>query len=55
MDDGSGALTRIKLAREAVKGDEQAKEKLIEGMRLNESLAYVHPDWIERLASNIKT
>ena len=54
MDDGSGALARIELARKAIKGDEQAKGKLIDGMRLNESLSHVHPDWIERLATNTK-
>jgi len=52
MDDGSGALARIALARKAVNGDEQAKQQLIEGMGLENSLSRVHPDWIERLATN---
>ena len=52
MGDGSFELTRIELARKAIKGNEQAKQKLIQEMRLENSLSIVHPDWIERLANN---
>ena len=52
MDDGSSALARIELARKATKGDEQAKQALIQQMNLKDSLSHVHPDWIERLATN---
>jgi len=54
MDDGSGALARMNLARKAIKGDNQAKQALIQEMRLENSLSTVHPDWIERLANNTK-
>jgi len=52
MDDGSGALALIGLAQKATKGDEQAKQTLIETMGLKNSLSSLHPDWIKRLANN---
>jgi len=42
------------LARKAKNGDEQAKQMLIEEMGLENSLSHIRPDWIERLANNIK-
>ena len=52
MDDGSGALALIEMARKATQGDEQVKQQLIKSMGLENSLSHIHPDWIERLAAN---
>lgn len=47
-----GALGLIEKARKAVQGDEQAKQSLIGAFGLENHLSKLHPDWIERLATN---
>jgi hypothetical protein len=51
-DGDGGGLGIVQAARKAMQGDEKAKQALIASMGLENSLAYVHPDWIERLANN---
>jgi hypothetical protein len=51
--DGDGrALAIIEKARKATQGDEKAKQELIKDMGLENSMSFVHPDWIERLANH---
>ena len=47
-----GALSIIERARKALKGDEQAKKQFAREMGLETRMSVVHPDWIERLATN---
>ena len=52
MDDGSGALTLINLARKAKQGDEQAHKALINEIGSEKSSVKFPSDWIEKLANN---
>ena len=51
-DGDGGALALVEKARKAMQGDEQAKQALIGDMGLQNHQTILHPDWIERLATN---